>query len=296
MRASALEIAIDGVTLAADGPRLVDEIKKVTSLVVVERGQERLARVSAVGAGADDAQCVRMLTALGDVLVPVGARVMTREARGLPLEVSTAVREGRAVRAETIAPSSAARGGAPRRLRRRSDRWSELPRAICIPPRRAISRRDPKVVWADRRQAQASGATSAGSRLPAMGMGAPPRPRSRPGFARDLMRALAWSVDGDGGVEARLPLQEARLRRLLIAALIAEGLPFTIKWTLLGYGPVELRLRLSDAWPAFVSIDSARPSRPPHGSSRSPPSVRRSHRPRPRQLVSPAAAEPNCKF
>jgi hypothetical protein len=72
------------------------------------------------------------------------------------------------------------------------------------------------------------------------------------------MRAVAWEVDGEGDVEARIPVQEARLRRLLIAALIAESRPFTIKWTP-GYGPVEVRVRLSDAWPAFVSIDSARP-------------------------------------
>ena len=102
---------------------------------------------------------------------------------------------------------------------------------------------------------------SDGSRWSATGMGAA-LPARAPRSGADLLRALAWEVDAEGGVEARLALQEARLRRLLIAALIAEGLPFTIKWVP-GYRPVEARLRLSGAWPAFVSVESARLERGP---------------------------------
>jgi hypothetical protein len=264
MKASALEVAIDGLTLTKDGPRLIEDIRRGDELVVVERGQERLARVSAVSDGAEDAECVRMLTVLGDVVAPMRRLVMTREGPRSAGDIADAVREGRAVRVETIAPSSSGLDGdGAARLAEEALRvLVEPPRAVQIPlaasavaeeVRRSYGRIGIKL--SQRRDDRWLALVRDGEGRRAAGKRAQTR-------AQDLLRALAWEVDAEGDVEARLPLQETRLRRLLITVLIAEGLSFTIKWVP-GYRPVEARLRLSGAWPAFVSVDSARLERGP---------------------------------
>jgi hypothetical protein len=264
VRARSLELALDSFTLTDHGPRLVNEIERGDQLVVVERGKERLVRVSAVAAGPNDAQCVRMLTALGDVVAPLGMLVMTREGPRAAGDVAAAVREGRTVRAETIAPSRGALNSdvAARRVEEALRALVEPPRAVQIPlsassvgeaVRKSYGRIGIKL--SQRRDGRWLALVRNGNGRRATGKGAQPA-------SKDLLRALAWEVDAEGRVESRLALQETGLRRLLIVALIAEGLPFTIKWVP-GYRPVEARLRLSEAWPAFVSVESARHERGP---------------------------------
>jgi hypothetical protein len=267
MKASSIEIALDGVMLTKDGPCLVGDVTCGDQIVVVERGEERLARLNAVDAGQGDAECVRMFTALGDVVVPVRRFVMTREGPRSAGDVAAAVHEGRTVRAETIAPPPSDRldgGGAARHAEEALRALVEPPRAVQIPlvtssvgeaVRGAYARIGVKL--SERRDERWLALTQDG--------GGARRPTGKSAVlrAQDVLCALAWEIDAKGGIEARLPVQESRLRRLLIATLIADGMPFTIKWVP-GYRPVEARLRLSAAsWPAFVSVESARLERGP---------------------------------
>jgi hypothetical protein len=200
-----------------------------------------------------------VLTALGDVAVPVASRVMTRSGPRAAGEIASAVRGGETVRVETIRPapggnaltSAGPAAEAGMRALVEPPRAIQLPRAcgsLADEVRKAYARIGIKV------SARGDARWSA---LVEDGKAASRNDRARPIGARELMRALAWEIGPDGSIEARLIRQDHALRRLLIAALVAEDLPFTMKWVP-AYRPVEARVRLSeDAWPAFVSVGGA---------------------------------------
>jgi hypothetical protein len=222
-------------------------------LLVRPDGTLALSQVTAIASTRADAEtrAWRLLTAIGDIVLTGGSRVMTREGPLSASQIAGRLDRGLAVRLEVLSPIDlpVGRGATiPEREVYRACLASLARPVIQLPSELARERALDDRIQALLKEASLRFRRIEDERWLAYALESV-RPRPKAGRSRHeaqvqaLLLATAW-IDGESPV-SRTPLDDRRARRRLLAALATQGRGFEVKW-LPSYYPVEARVRVDD--------------------------------------------------
>ncbi|WP_421118596.1 hypothetical protein ACE2AJ_14640 [Aquihabitans daechungensis] len=257
-----LELAVDSFVSSSAGPVLCENLAEGTELVVVGRdGQFRsgvIEQLDQVG----EQEVAQMLTSVGDLKVPLTTAIITRQ--GLERADDLADSAAGSTRVELVRPADMPRREGQWRVTK-ADVLAALealnPPAIMIPATRpGLDRSVAAIVG----HLERSGApfdvidsdrwtTIVFEHRPATGAG---DLRAQVAVLSDL---TAWT-DDDGPMRTRMC--DDRLRRRMLAALVARGIAPAVQWVP-AYRPAECHVSEQPEWKPFSPVPSIQVRREP---------------------------------
>jgi hypothetical protein len=257
---SVVRLALDGYVLTPVGPILVPDLTPGTAVLVIAGGVATEAKVSEVS-DVTQGETFRLLTVLGDIVLPGEEVVMTRKGPLPGALIASEVWHGRRPRLEVVNPTALP---STKRSALMSGRAVQLllqslhPPVVQLPA--PVAEELGEELEAELKAAGVAFTTIADDRWMAFVFeNVPMKPRKAGGrrVAESLLMLTAWGLEYDSLV-SRTRLDAVECRRLVIAALVAEARPFEARWTP-GYRPVECRLHQSHegGWPPFVPVTGA---------------------------------------
>lgn len=258
-------LAEDAFLLGETGPVATPWLEPGEDRVwVVDRnGAFTLAPVRGVGSR-NETDAWRVLTAAGDLVVPVDVLINTSDGPMSGAEIDQKLRSDKAVRVDVVTADDLP---PPARVTAPTD---EVVRSClaALPGRVVQLPRDDEVADAIGPEIEelllASGVRFhriEDERWLAFVM--EPLTATRRGSCSSftlqadvLSKATAWAIH-ENGTDSRVRVTDHRLRRRLLAALVGAGQPFEVKW-LPGYRPVDSRIRATGdrPWPARIPVHS----------------------------------------
>jgi hypothetical protein len=252
-----VDLCLDSYVASSAGPILCEEIAAGTELVIVGRDGRLGTGVVEAIADAREGEFGQLLTAVGDIKVPCSSTIVTR--RGFERVGELAAAAPGSTRIELVSPADLPRPHGRRPLRK-ADVISALHSfetpVIMIPAVRSDL---------DDLVASIEGYLSkAGSQYEVVESerwvnfvfmsDAPTRPGDLQAEADILSILTAWTNE-DGSMRTRV--SDDRVRRHLIAGLVAKGIAPAVQWVP-AYRPAECIVTEQAKWSPFSALHSVR--------------------------------------
>ncbi len=259
-------LAADSWIALAGGPKHVRDLAVGDELRVVRRdGTIGTSPVVAAHLLGERVECSSLLTGAGELVLPPGSRVVTRQGVERTEDLALMSRTGQAVRIEVVRPGDVfeprpTQGSAKDAYRAslRTLNRSQIVVPAWLSEDRGVGGRIEEVLsiagveyraetvdyW---RVYHVASATHAGSEPAAWG-----NPRDQ---AEALLLFTAWSLDGED-VVSRVIVGDVVYMQRLTGSLAGSGQGYDVKW-IPGYRPVEAHISRSGQDRSHVAVDRA---------------------------------------
>lgn len=251
-------LAGDGFVMTPSGALMASDLVAGARVLCIRAGVVTEVLVSEIRILSDQ-DLVRLLTSLGDVVIPAHEYVVTREGRRRATQIADDHYYGKKCRVEVISPA-----GLPQMQKRNA-----ISEAILDIPS-FLDTFDPPLIQLPIRLAEKRLARTVESVLSRSGsvfqkvederwvtfvlkgQGAPTKGKRRFATAEEFLSLTGWDIE-KGMPTSRTRLTSTLTRRRLIASLAHHAVPFEARWVP-GYLPVECRIRPAENWPSFATI------------------------------------------
>jgi hypothetical protein len=254
----------DCYVVTARGAVLPDELEPGRDRVLIVRGGAlKLADLEEARLESKPRETWRMLTSVGDIVLVAGSFLMTRDGPIAGEDIAAQLARGKQPRMEVISPTDLPAPAADPRPEAEIERACvrSLPRPVVQIPRNGV---DALVVDKIKRclsTAQVDYREFRDERwlafeLEALTANGETGPWGN-GHAEALLNLTAWDTDGES-VISRVRLEDAALRRRMLASLAGSRRSFDVKWVPL-YRPIECRIHVGgmSSMKPFVPVHTA---------------------------------------
>lgn len=256
-------VAGEAILFGPEGPLPASQVSSGQRIQGVVAGRVRPVAVAAIGGLRRD-RTYRLLTGLGDLVVPDMVPIVTDVGPQRGLAIRDRLQAGGHVQVEVVRPPTRA-APCPKRCTLPTVLGQCLaslePGVIQLPL--PLIEQDPTLgdkIRSLTSQARVATREARGERWHAFSFNADDLGQGRyycNCHARTQLEAMraftAWELPG-GAITSRTLLKEGTVRRRLVSLLAAQDLPYAVKWTP-SYFPVEARVSVGGvAWPAFVPV------------------------------------------
>lgn len=257
-------ISDDCYVITARGAVLPDELEPGRDRVLIVRaGALKLADLEDASLESKPRETWRMLTSVGDIVLAAGSFLMTREGPLAGEDIAAQLARGKQPRMEVISPADLPEPAADPRSEAVIGQACvrSLPRPVVQIPRNGVDALVVDRVERCLRAAQIDYREFRDERWLAFELEAPAaNGETGPwghGQADALLNLTAWDADGES-VISRVRLEDAMLRRRIIASLAGSRRSFNIKWVPL-YRPIECRIQVggTSSMKPFVPVHAA---------------------------------------
>jgi hypothetical protein len=240
-------LPVDCFLIGRSGPVFGASIREGEEVLIVRpNGTLEHVRIRYAGGRQARARTWRLLTGVGDLVLPDGTRTITREGPLTGATIRDRLENGRGVRLEVLDPadvrSSAPEKASPRDIYRRC--LSALPRPLIRIPLEVVTDALEEGIEQILSTAEVDYTRCDDQRWLVFMFdgieGAEPNGCHGPTEAEAMLLLTAWET-GEPAVSRTL-LEDVVTRRRLLAALATSGRSFEVRWVP-GYRPVEARVQ-----------------------------------------------------